>query len=130
MQFRPLHDRVVVRRIDAEEKTKGGIILVTDTKDRDRLKAEEGTLVAISPLAFTYDDWPEGSRRPEVGERVIFKQYDGLLRERNGRNFRVMNDKSIIGIVDTGETIQDAVRANPDNIAARVPVPHAMAGEC
>lgn len=88
-----------------EERSAGGIILVQDTQDREALKTEEGTLVAASPLAFTYDHWPEGSQKPEVGNTVLFKRHAGLLRERNGRKFRLLNDKEIIAIVDQPQAV-------------------------
>jgi chaperonin GroES len=97
----PVEFCVVVELDKQEEKTAGGIILPSAVKDKDKLAAEEGTLVAASPLAFDYADWPEGSRKPQVGDRVIFKRYAGLLRERDGRDFRLLNDKEIVGIVET-----------------------------
>jgi co-chaperonin GroES (HSP10) len=96
----PVEFYVVVRLDAAEEKTAGGIILTKQTQDADKLSCEEGVLVAVSPLAFNYDAWPEGSRKPQVGDRVIFKRYDGLLKERNGKNFRLINDKSVVAIVE------------------------------
>jgi co-chaperonin GroES (HSP10) len=107
----------------SEEKTAGGIILPTTAKDRDELAAEEGTLIAVSPLAFNYvDEWPEGTK-PEVGQRVMFKRYDGLLRKRkvNGveRSFRLLVDKSIVAIV---EPEQDNTAEPATKIAAMAAV--------
>lgn len=96
----PVEFYVVVELDPQEEKTAGGIILPGSVQDKDKLATEEGTLVAISPLAFNYDNWPEGSRKPQIGERVIFKRYDGLLKDRNGSSFRLLNDKSIVAIVE------------------------------
>jgi chaperonin GroES len=96
----PVEFYVVVRLDTIEEKTAGGIILPGSVQDKDKLATEEGVLVAASPLAFNYDAWPEGSRRPQVGDRVIFKRYDGLLKDRNGKSFRLLNDKSIVAIVE------------------------------
>lgn len=95
----------VVVEIDAvKEKSEGGIILPTQTVDKDKLSAQEGTLLAVSPLAFNYDHWPEGSRKPQPGDRVLFKRYAGATHERKvagrQRDFRLLNDKDIIAIVE------------------------------
>ncbi len=98
--LRPLEYFVVVELDPAEEKTAGGIILPSQVKDADKLSTQEGTLVAVSPHAFSYaDSWPEGSV-PQVGQRVLFKRYAGALHERGGRDYRLLNDKDIIAIVD------------------------------
>lgn len=95
----PLEFFVVVELDPQEGKSPGGIILPESTKDKDKLATQEGTLVAVSPHAFTYaEGWPEGSQ-PKVGQRVLFKRYAGHLHERNGRDFRLLNDKDLIAIV-------------------------------
>jgi co-chaperonin GroES (HSP10) len=95
---------VVVELDPAETKTAGGIILLDNTKDRDKLATQEGTLVAVSPHAFTYaEGWPEGSI-PQVGQRVLFKKFAGALHSRKvdgqDRDFRLLNDKDVIAIVE------------------------------
>jgi chaperonin GroES len=96
----PLEFFVLVELDPQEEKTAGGIILPTSAKDADELSAQEGTLIAVSPHAFTYaDGWPEGSK-PEIGQRVLFKRYAGALHERSGRKYRLLNDKDLIAIVE------------------------------
>jgi co-chaperonin GroES (HSP10) len=93
----------VVVEMDAAPDKVGSILMPTQVADRDKLAADEGTLVAVSPLAFTYDNWPEGSRKPEVGDRVVFRKFAGLLRtnKENGKDFRLLNDKDIVAIVET-----------------------------
>jgi co-chaperonin GroES (HSP10) len=115
----PVEFQVVVELDPQEEKTKGGIILPTAAKDRDELAAEEGTLIAVSPLAFNYvDEWPEGTK-PQIGQRVMFKRYDGLLRKRTvkgvERSFRLLVDKSIVAIVEPER--DDGFSAIADNLA-------------
>lgn len=96
----PLEFFVIVALDAAEEKTAGGIILPTTVKDQDKLSTQEGTLIAVSPHAFTYaEGWPEGSK-PEVGQRVLFKRYAGALHERAGKTYRILNDKDLVAIVD------------------------------
>jgi len=103
----PLEFFVVVELDPLEERTKGGIILPTQVSDKDKLATQEGTLVAVSPHAFSYaDGWPEGAM-PKVGQRVLFKRYAGALHERETggvkRTYRLLNDKDLIAIVEAGE---------------------------
>lgn len=92
----------VVVEMDPIQEKVGSIFLPGDVQAKDKLSADEGTLLAVSPAAFSYAHWPEGARKPEVGDRVIFRRYSGLLREdtARGRTFRLLNDKDIVAIVD------------------------------
>jgi chaperonin GroES len=104
----PLEFFVVVELDAIEEKTAGGIILLEKVKDQDKLATQEGTLVAVSPHAFTYaDGWPDGSK-PEIGQRVLFKRYAGHLHERDGRSYRLLNDKDLVAIVEHANEIRKA----------------------
>lgn len=103
----PLEFFVVVELDPPKEKTDGGIWLAPNTTERDELATQEGTLVAVSPHAFSYaEGWPEGTM-PKVGQRVLFKRYAGALhkRETGGvkRTYRLLNDKDLIAIVEPGE---------------------------
>lgn len=98
--LRPVEFNVVIRMDPAEEKTKGGIILPTSKTDRDELATDEGTLVAVSPNAFTYADWPEGYELPRPGDRVLFAQYAGRLWERGGVKYRILKDKDIVAVIE------------------------------
>lgn len=104
----PVEFYCVVALDPTETKTAGGIILPDLIKEADKLACEEGTLVAASPLAFNYDNWPEGSRKPQDGDRVIFKRFAGLLRERGGRAYRLINDKDIVAIVEPAASLAAA----------------------
>jgi co-chaperonin GroES (HSP10) len=83
-----------------EEKTAGGIIVPQTKTDRDKLAADEGTIVAASPLAFSYAEWPEGARIPQVGDRILMAQFDGRIWERGGQTYRLIKDKSVIAVVE------------------------------
>lgn len=96
----PLEFFVVVELDPLEERTKGGIILPAQVSDKDKLATQEGTLVAASPHAFTYAEWRADMRKPDVGERVLFKRYAGALHERDGRTYRLLNDKDLVAIVE------------------------------
>jgi chaperonin GroES len=97
--FKPLEFNVAVELDPTESKTPGGIILLDTATERDKLGVQEGTLVAVSPLAFSYADWPEDSPPPTVGERVLFARYAGLVREHEGRTFRLIKDKDIVAVI-------------------------------
>lgn len=103
----PMEFNVVVELDKVEEKTAGGIILPGSKVDREKLEAEEGTLIAVATHAFTYADWPAGSRQPIVGDRVLVARFAGVLRERDGRSLKIVKDKDIIAIVDTAPARSD-----------------------
>jgi chaperonin GroES len=100
----PMEFNVVVELDPVEEKTASGLYLPETKVNRDKLEAEEGTLVALSPHAFTYADWPEGSRKPQVGDRVLIARFAGIQRDRDGTSLKIVKDKDIIAVVVDPET--------------------------
>ena len=96
MKFRPLHDRVVVRRLDAEEKTAGGIIIPDTAKE----KPQQGEVVAVGPGAR--DD--NGKLQPldvQVGDRVLFGKWSGTEVKIDGQDLLIMKESDIMGVVET-----------------------------
>ena len=94
MKFRPLHDRVVVRRIEAEEKTKGGIIIPDNAKE----KPQEGEIVAVGPGARD----ESGKVNPpdvKVGDRVLFGKWSGTEVRIDGQDLLIMKESDIMGVV-------------------------------
>ena len=94
MAFRPLHDRVLVRRIEAEEKTAGGIIIPDSAKE----KPSEGEIVAVGE--GTRDD--DGDRIPldvKVGDRVLFGKWSGTEVKVNGEDLIIMKESDIMGVL-------------------------------
>ena len=93
-KFRPLHDRVVVKRIDAEEKTKGGIIIPDSAKE----KPQEGEVQAVGPGRV--DD--NGNRIPldvAVGDKVIYSKYGGTEVKYSGEDYLILSARDILAIV-------------------------------
>lgn len=96
------------------DKTEGGVFLArTGDGDfgREEEAGKEGMLVGMSPMAFTFDDWPEGAPRPQAGDEVIFARYSGKQSEfegRDGRTYRVMNDKDILGVRHAPDALRTA----------------------
>ena len=96
----PMEFNVLVFPSEVEAKTKGGIILADETKEKEGFGRMEGTLVASSPVAFTYADWPEGTQPPQVGQTVVFSKYQATeVTGRDGRKYWLMKDKSIAAIL-------------------------------
>jgi chaperonin GroES len=94
MQFRPLHDRVVVRRIDAEEKSKGGIIIPDTAKE----KPQEGEVIAAGPGARD----ESGKVQPldvKAGDRVLFGKWSGTEVRIDGEDLLIMKESDIMGVV-------------------------------
>jgi chaperonin GroES len=94
MKFRPLHDRVVVKRIDAEEKTSGGIIIPDTAKE----KPMEGEVIAAGPGARGED----GTLHPldlKVGDRVLFGKWSGTEIKLDGQELLIMKESDILGVL-------------------------------
>ena len=94
MNFRPLHDRVLVRRVEAEEKTAGGIIIPDTAKE----KPQEGEVVAVG--AGTKDE--AGKVTPldvKAGDRILFGKWSGTEVKLNGEDLLIMKESDILGIV-------------------------------
>jgi chaperonin GroES len=94
MKFRPLHDRVVVKRIDAEGKTKGGIIIPDTVKE----KPQEGEIVAVGPGGRD----EAGKLIPigvKAGDRVLFGKWSGTEVKLEGDDLLIMKESDIMGII-------------------------------
>jgi chaperonin GroES len=100
MGFRPLHDRVLIRRVEAEEKSAGGIIIPDTAKE----KPMEGEVVAVGPGARGED----GKIQPldvKAGDRVLFGKWSGTEVKLDGEDLIIMKESDVMGIID-----QSAVR--------------------
>ena len=97
MQFRPLHDRVVVRRVDAEEKTKGGIIIPDTAKE----KPQEGEVIAVGPGARD-ESGKVQALDVKVGDRILFGKWSGTEVRIDGEELLIMKESDILGVLDAG----------------------------
>ncbi|MCS6758174.1 MAG: co-chaperone GroES [Candidatus Devosia euplotis] len=95
MSFRPLHDRVVVRRLEGEEKTKGGIIIPDTAKE----KPSEGVIVAVGPGARD-DNGKITALDVKAGDRVLFGKWSGTEVKVDGEELLIMKESDIMGIVE------------------------------
>ncbi len=103
MQFRPLHDRVVVRRIEAEEKTSGGIIIPDTAKE----KPQEGEVVAVGPGARD-DSGKLVELTVKAGDRVLFGKWSGTEVKIDGEELLIMKESDILGVIDNVVPLKQA----------------------
>lgn len=98
----PTEYKVLISVQRVEEKSKGGIIIPDQTKDREEFAQMEGVLVAVSPLAFTYDDWKGAeSLKPKPGNRVMFAKFAGAdVQGKDGKKYRICNDKDVTAVLE------------------------------
>jgi|SRR5690349_3551523 len=103
MSFRPLHDRVVVKRVAEEEKTKGGIIIPDTAKE----KPMEGEIVAVGPGARD----EKGTLVPldvKVGDRILFGKWSGTEVKLDGVDLLIMKESDIMGILEVAAKAKKA----------------------
>jgi len=95
MKFRPLHDRVVIRRLEGEEKTKGGIIIPDTVKE----KPQEGEVIAVGPGAR---DESVKLVPPDVkkGDKVLFGKWSGTEVKIDGEDLLIMKESDVMGVIE------------------------------
>ncbi|MDD1522256.1 MULTISPECIES: co-chaperone GroES [Bradyrhizobium] len=103
MHFRPLHDRVLVRRIDAEEKTARGIIIPDTAKE----KPQQGEIIAVGPGGRN----EQGQLVPldvKVGDRVLFGKWSGTEVKIDGEELLIMKESDLLGVAEQAGTLKKA----------------------
>src|SRR3954452_8059178 len=95
MKIRPLQDRVIIKRIEEEEKTKGGIIIPDTAKE----KPQEGKVVAVGKGKVN-DDGKLTPLDVKVGDKILFGKYSGTEIKMNGEEHLIMREDDILGIVE------------------------------
>lgn len=100
--IRPTEFRVLVRPVEVEAKTKGGIIIPDEKKERDQYAVMEATIIECSPLAFTYEaNWPVDADKPKAGDRVVIAKYSGaLIKGKDGVEYKLVADKDVAAILE------------------------------
>ena len=102
-KFRPLHDRVVVKRVDSEEKTKGGIIIPDTAKE----KPQEGEIIAVGSGARD----EAGKLVPldvKAGDRVLFGKWSGTEVKIDGKDLLIMKESDILGVIENTAAFKKA----------------------
>lgn len=103
MAFRPLHDRVLVRRIEADEKTAGGIIIPDTAKE----KPQEGEVIAVGPGARD----ESGKLTPldvKPGDRILFGKWSGTEIKLDGEDLLIMKESDVMGVIDQSVAFKKA----------------------
>ena len=95
MKIRPLQDRVIVKRVEEEERTKGGIIIPDTAKE----KPQEGQIIAVGPGKVT-DDGTKIPMEVKVGDRILFGKYSGTEIKIDGEEHLIMREDDILGIIE------------------------------
>ncbi|MBW9114838.1 co-chaperone GroES [Rhizobium cauense] len=95
MSFRPLHDRILVRRVESEEKTKGGIIIPDTAKE----KPQEGEVVAVGSGARN-EAGQIHALDVKAGDRILFGKWSGTEIKINGEDLLIMKESDVLGIIE------------------------------
>ena len=103
MKFRPLHDRVVVKRVAEEEKTKGGIIIPDTAKE----KPMEGEIVAVGPGARD-EKGALVALDVKAGDRILFGKWSGTEIKLDGTEYLIMKESDIMGILEGSAAVKKA----------------------
>lgn len=99
MKFRPLHDRVLVKRVESDTKSKGGIIIPDSAKE----KPQEGEIISVGPGGR--DD--SGKVQPldvKVGDRILFGKWSGTEVKIDGDEFLIMKESDVMGVLQGGSS--------------------------
>ena len=100
----PVEYKVVIRPVEVKKEIPLGkngfkLALPDQVVEQDQHAAIEGEIIAISPFAFSYEEWPKGAAKPKVGDTAIFARYSGnTLKGNDGVDYRIMNDKDVIAV--------------------------------
>jgi chaperonin GroES len=103
MTFRPLHDRILVRRVEADEKTAGGIIIPDTAKE----KPQEGEVIAVGPGARD----EAGKLVPldvKAGDRILFGKWSGTEIKLDGEDLLIMKESDVMGVIENAATLKKA----------------------
>ncbi|MCB9946605.1 MAG: co-chaperone GroES [Rhodospirillaceae bacterium] len=103
MKFRPLHDRVLVRRIEQDERTKGGIIIPDTAKE----KPQEGEIVAAGPGARN-EQGELVALDVKVGDRVLFGKWSGTEVKIDGEDLLIMKESDLLGVIEASAAAKAA----------------------
>ncbi|PHR18825.1 MAG: co-chaperone GroES [Hoeflea sp.] len=103
MKFRPLHDRILVRRVESDERTKGGIIIPDTAKE----KPQEGEVIATGPGARN-DQGEIVALDVKQGDRVLFGKWSGTEIRLDGEDLLIMKESDVMGILDAEAAVKAA----------------------
>jgi len=103
MSFRPLHDRILVRRVESEERTKGGIIIPDTAKE----KPQQGQVIAVGPGARN-DAGQLQELDVKTGDRILFSKWSGTEIKISGEELLIMKESDVMGVIEAQATQKQA----------------------
>jgi chaperonin GroES len=103
MTFRPLHDRILVRRVESDERTKGGIIIPDTAKE----KPQEGEVIATGPGARN-EQGEITALDVKPGDRVLFGKWSGTEIQLDGEDLLIMKESDVMGVLEAGAAVKAA----------------------
>ncbi|GAB5460070.1 MAG: co-chaperone GroES [Hoeflea alexandrii] len=103
MKFRPLHDRILVRRVESDERTKGGIIIPDTAKE----KPQEGEVIATGPGARN-EQGEITALDVKPGDRVLFGKWSGTEIRLDGEDLLIMKESDVMGVLEAGAAVKAA----------------------
>ena len=103
MAFRPLHDRILVRRIEADEKTAGGIIIPDTAKE----KPQEGEVIAAGS-GIKSEDGKVTPLDVKAGDRILFGKWSGTEIKLDGEDLLIMKESDVMGVIEQAATLKKA----------------------
>jgi chaperonin GroES len=103
MKFRPLHDRILVRRVESDERTKGGIIIPDTAKE----KPQEGEVIATGPGARN-EQGEITALDVKPGDRVLFGKWSGTEIQLDGEDLLIMKESDVMGVLEAGAAVKAA----------------------
>jgi chaperonin GroES len=103
MKFRPLHDRVLVRRIEGEEKSAGGIIIPDNAKE----KPSEGEIIAVGSGARN-ENGEVAPMDVKVGDRILFGKWSGTEIKLDGEELLIMKESDVMGVIEISKKLKKA----------------------
>jgi co-chaperonin GroES (HSP10) len=96
----PSEYKVLIKPDKVAEKTQGGIYRPAHLREQEQAAATTGVMIAMSPLAFSYADWPAGEVKPMVSDRVAFGRYTGMsILGKDGEEYRLVTDRDVWAVV-------------------------------
>jgi co-chaperonin GroES (HSP10) len=98
--IRPIEYNVLVKPHEVQKTTTGGLHLPDQHVEREAFSQTRGVLVAKSPMAFTFEDWPSSEKPPQVGQEVFYARNAGVVTEGvDGAGYRVLKDRDVIAVI-------------------------------
>lgn len=120
---------VLVAMAEKPAKTKGGIILTDEGRDREQWGSEHGRIISVSPLAFSYAEWPDRAAMPAVGDVVFVGRHPGKeATGRDGKKYHLVSDREVLGIIERAERSPEWKAAYSKMRAAKEAVAFVLTG--